>query len=68
MLSEKLREWGFNMSDRQFKIIQLIFTIGLMITIAVATIVIFTYVDVLRTDPCSLCNKSLIENIFGLTE
>ena len=63
MLFEKLREWGFNLSDRQFQIIQLIFTIGLMITIIVATIAIFKYAELLKTDPCDLCTQPLIKNI-----
>jgi len=63
MLSKKIREWGFNISDRQFQIIQLIFTIGLIITIIVVTITILKYADMLKLDPCILCNKSSIENI-----
>ncbi len=61
MLPEKIRKLGFNITDRQFQIIQLIFTIGLMITIIVVGVAMFKYVNILKADPCSLCNPTLTD-------
>lgn len=65
MLSEKMRELGFKITDRQFQIIQLVFTIGLMITLIVIAVIIFKYAAIIKVDPCSLCNQPILNLSFA---
>ena len=57
-----LKNFFPNLSDRQISIIQLVFTIGLMITILIGVIVMIKYGRLMKLDPCELCEEC--KNVF----
>lgn len=68
MLLKKLLNGQFDMklTDRQLSILQLIFTIGLMLTMVVLALVMFKNIGILKADPCSLCQDTAITSLFGV--